>query len=186
MQVSAVLNQNSFDVRWCALRRPVAGDAPYTLRKWLLDKGSLTQHLVRASQGDFRVEVMRQAWSRPTRSEALALGIPPREICLIREVQLIGRAEPWVYARSIIPVTTLTGRQRRLKALGNRSLGTVMFRDPSMRRGPLQVSKLRLGNNESVWARRSVFHLANKPLLVAEVFLKGSDPFSGTSARPND
>ncbi|MBQ0757767.1 MAG: chorismate lyase [Amphritea sp.] len=169
--IPAALNQNSFDTRWYTLRRPAAPDAPNVWRKWLLDSGSLTRHLMQASNGDFRVEVVRQLWHRPTRSEALALGISPRQMALIREVQLIGLGQPWVFARTIIPATTLTGKQRQLNTLGNRSLGTVLFRDPTMRRGPLQISKLRLSNNETVWARRSVFRLANKPLLVAEVFL---------------
>lgn len=169
--IPAALNQNSFDVRWYTLRRPAAPDAPNIWRKWLLDRGSLTQHLLQASNGDFKVEVVRQLWAQPTRSEALALGISPRQIALIREVQLVGLGQPWVFARTIIPVTTLTGKQRELNFLGSRSLGTVLFRDPTMRRGALQISRLKLKSGEAVWARRSVFQLANKPLLVAEVFL---------------
>lgn len=171
MPIPAALNQNSFDSRWYTLRRPATADAPHIWRKWLLDSGSLTRRLLQASNGHFRVEVVRQLWQRPTRSEALALGMSPRQIALIREVQLIGHEQPWVFARTIIPATTLTGKQRQLNTLGNRSLGTVLFRDPTMRRGPLQISKIRLSGNETVWARRSVFRLANKPLLVAEVFL---------------
>ena len=171
MPIPAALNQNSFDVRWYTLRRPAATDAPPEWRKWLLDPGSLTQRLINASQGDFRVEVVRQLWGRPTRSEARALGIPPRQLALIREVQLIGNGQPWVFARTIIPASTLTGKQRKLNYLGNRSLGSVLFRDPTMRRGALQVNRLNLTTGETVWARRSVFYLSNKPLLVAEVFL---------------
>ena len=171
MPIPAALNQNSFDTRWYTLRRPAAPDAPYNWRKWLLDSGSLTQHLLNASRGDFRVEVVRQQWGRPTRSEARELGIPQRQIALIREVQLIGNGQPWVFARTIIPASTLTGSQRELNYLGCRSLGTVLFKDPTMRRGQLQISKLYLNTGETVWARRSVFRLADKPLLVAEVFL---------------
>lgn len=171
MPVPAALNQNSFDVRWYSLRRPSATDAPPQWRKWLLDPGSLTQRLVRASQGNFRVEVVRQEWGRPTRSEAKALGIPTRQRVLIREVQLIGNGQPWVFARTIIPASTLTGKQRKLNSLGNRSLGSVLFSDPTMRRGALQISRLQLITGATVWARRSVFRLSNKPLLVAEVFL---------------
>lgn len=171
MPIPAALTQNSFDVRWYTLRRPAATDAPLIWRKWLLDSGSLTQRLIDLSQGDFRVEVVRQGWSRPTRSEAKALGIPTRQLALIREVQLIGKGQPWVYARTVIPASTLTGKQRQLNAIGNRSLGSILFTDPTMKRGPLQVSKLKLTTGETVWARRSQFQLSDKPLLVAEVFL---------------
>ena len=158
-------------IRWYTLRRPACTDAPLHWRKWLLDPGSLTQRLVNASQGNFRVEVIRQGWYHPTRSEAKALGMRPRQLAIIREVQLIGNGQPWVFARSVIPATTLTGKQRELNFIGSRSLGTILFRDPTMRRGPLQISRLKLRDGDAAWARRSLFYLSEKPLLVSEVFL---------------
>lgn len=169
--IKAVLTQKNFDTRWVSFRRPYQQVAPAEWRSWLSDSGSLTQRLVKLSQGNFRVEVVRQGWMRPTRSEAQALGMDHRQFALVREVQLIGNDQPWVFARSIIPAATLTGRQRQLKLLGNRSLGSLLFTDPSMQRGPLQISKLQLKDKRQVWARRSVFKLSGKPLLVAEVFL---------------
>ncbi|WP_241235068.1 chorismate--pyruvate lyase family protein [Amphritea opalescens] len=165
------LNQNRFATRWHALQRPATTDAPRIWRKWLLDKGSLTQHLINASNGHFRVEVVRQQWGQPSLAEAKALNIPTRQKVLIREVQLLGYNQPWVFARTIIPASTLTGKQRKLHALGTRSLGSVLFRDPTMKRSPLEISRIPLSNGETTWARRSLFYLANKPLLVAEVFL---------------
>ncbi len=172
MPISRLLTQPNFDTRWSSLRRPSMTQAPQVWRSWLTDSGSLTKRLIELSDGDFRVEVVRQGWQRPTRSEAKALGMGSREKALIREVQLIGNDQPWVYARTIIPATTLTGRHRTLKLLGNRSLGSLLFSDRSMRRGPLQISRLKLSDDKTpVWARRSLFYLADKPLLVCEVFL---------------
>ncbi|WP_417225915.1 chorismate--pyruvate lyase family protein [Amphritea sp.] len=165
------LNQNRFDTRWYAFNRPATTAAPRIWRKWLLDRGSLTQHLIHASDGDFKVNVLRQYWGRPSRMEALALKISTRQKVLIREVQLLGHNHPWVFARTIIPASTLTGKQRKLHTLGSRSLGSVLFRDPTMKRDPLEISRLQLSDGEIAWARRSVFYLSNKPLLVAEVFL---------------
>ncbi|PIE25195.1 MAG: chorismate--pyruvate lyase [Neptuniibacter caesariensis] len=171
MPIKAALTQQSFDTRWTFLRRPFEQVTPQAWRTWLTDSGSLTQRLVRLSKGDFRVEVIRQGWFRPTRSEALELGINARQFTLVREVQLVGNDQPWVFARSIIPAQTLTGRQRQLRMLGNRSLGTLLFTDPTMRRAPLQISRLKTRDQCQVWARRSVFFLSDKPLLVSEVFL---------------
>lgn len=168
---TTALTRQSFDTRWTTLRRSYHQVAPTEWYSWLTDSGSLTQRLVKLSQGNFRVEVVRQGWMRPTRSEAKALNMHSRQFALAREVQLIGKGTPWVYARSIIPAQTLTGRQRQLRMLGNRSLGSLLFTDPSMRRGPLQISCLRLQDERKVWARRSVFYLSGKPLLVCEVFL---------------
>jgi len=169
--IKAALTEQSFDTRWLSLRRPFQQAVPKAWRSWLTDSGSLTQRLVKLSHGDFRVEVVRQGWFRPTRSEANALNMCHRQFALVREVQLIGQGQAWVYARSIIPAKTLTGSQRQLRMLGNRSLGSLLFTDKTMRRDPLQVSQLRLLDKQQVWARRSVFYLSNKPLLVSEVFL---------------
>lgn len=171
MPIKSALTQQSFDTRWLSLRRPFQQAVPQIWRTWLTGDGSLTQRLIKLSAGDFRVEVVRQGWCRPTRSEAIALNIDHRQFALIREVQLIGCGRAWVFARSIIPAQTLTGAQRQLRMLGNRSLGSLLFTDPTMRRGPLEVSRLRLADKQDVWARRSVFYLSEKPLLVSEVFL---------------
>jgi len=42
---------------------------PAGLEDWLLDRGSLTSRLVKASEGAFRVRVLRQGWGRPLYSE---------------------------------------------------------------------------------------------------------------------
>jgi len=169
--IPAALSQQQFNTRWLALRRPSQRQAPLQWRDWLMDSGSLTQRLVQLSGGNFRVEVLNQRWAIPTASERKALGMRSRQKALIREVQLIGNDQAWVYARSILPATTLTGRQRLLAQLGSRPLGQMLFQDPTMQRGPLQISQLRLHNGDTAWARRSVFTLADKPLLVCEVFL---------------
>jgi chorismate--pyruvate lyase len=169
--IASALTALNFDVRWISLRRVTRLHAPQCWQRWLTDRASLTQHLIRASEGDFQVEVVRQGWGRPTRSEALTLGIPMRQLALIREVRLIGNQQVWVYARSIIPASTLTGQERQLNHVGNRSLGTILFSDPTMHRGPLQISRLKLSDQQEVWARRSKFFLSGKPLLVCEVFL---------------
>ncbi|MBY4676535.1 chorismate--pyruvate lyase family protein [Marinobacterium arenosum] len=171
MPIPTALTQQQFNTRWHSLRRPSQLQAPLQWRRWLTDPGSLTQRLISKSKGDFRVEVIRQQWDLPTRSELRALGMRNRERALVREVQLIGCGTPWVYARSIIPASTLTGRQRILAQLGTTPLGQLMFRDPTMRRGPLQIAQLKLADNGHAWARRSLFYLAGKPLLVCEVFL---------------
>lgn len=145
---------------------------PSHWRPWLADAGSLSQRLQRAAGGEFRVRVLSERWQSPTADEARALGISPRRRALIREVELLGRqGEPWVFARTVIPATTLTGVERRLLQLGSRSLGSYLFRDPSLERAPLRACRLEDRRHQHYWARRSVFRLHGKPLLVCEVFL---------------
>ncbi len=145
---------------------------PAHWRAWLYDSGSLSQRLQRAAGGEFSVRVLSECWQYPNADEARALGISPRRRALIREVELLGRnAEPWVFARTVIPATTLTGVERRLLRLGSRSLGSYLFRDPSLERAPLRACRLQDSGGQHYWARRSVFRLHHKPLLVCEVFL---------------
>ena len=152
--------------------------APRHIRPWLKDTGSLTKRFQQVSHGHFQVELLRQHIDRPHICEARALGIKPHLHCLVREVLLKGANQPWVYARSIIPLTTLKGRLLRFKNLANRSLGELLFKDPSIQRRAMQysafksltIAEMTYKNN---WARRSVFLLGGKPLLVNEVFLQG-------------
>lgn len=122
------------------------------------------------------------------------LGLPAREVVLVREVILWGCGQPWVFARSIVPLTTLSGRYRFLRHLGSQPLGELLFNDPTMRRGKfelmqsniselntteLNIAKLSpaptatcaLAPETNIWGRRSVFYLSDKPLLVGEFFL---------------
>ena len=149
-------------------------------RSWLLDQGSLTKRLIQASGGDFQVRKLFQGWQRPTRSEAQCLGLEPRQLALVREVELICKGVPWVYARSVFPQHTLTGRLRSLKKLDTRPLGALLFSNPTMERTHFEIAALsnkRLQNYFSeqsegfAWGRRSLFFLDEKPLLVAEIFL---------------
>ena len=150
------------------------------LRSWLLDKGSLTAKLIEHSRGEFRVQVLRQIHARASRTEAQALGITMRQLCLIREVVLLGRNQPWVFARSVLPLCSLTGNLRHLRKQGNRPLGAFLFNQPTMVRSSIALSAISrhhayvpatLLGDETAWGRRSIFYVNGKPLLVSEVFL---------------
>ncbi len=143
---------------------------PAPVRDWLREPGSLTARLVREAGGDFRVVLLAQYWGRPAPEEARRMGLAPGRYALIREVALLGRGEPWVRARSVLPVTSLVGPGRRLRKLGTRSLGHLLFRDPTLHRGPIEIARLQQAEGP-VFARRShlVFH--GRPVLVAECFL---------------
>jgi len=154
------------------------------LRDFLLDPGSLTKKLQTASGGRFEVEVIRQELALPSRSEARLLGIPRRQRALIREVYLRGRNTRWVFARSIIPLATMTGRLRTLRQLDNRPLGALLFSDSTMTRDPMEIGHFTPGDrskalcdiHDRIWGRRSLFYLDSKPLLVSEFFLPAFKP----------
>jgi len=170
--------------RWKPNRHYLRAQIPRPICNWLLDTASLTLRLQQLCSGKFRVRVLSQVSGRPTQDEARALGMRPDGKAIIRQVQLLCDGQAWVYARTIIPVTSLRGRLRRLAHLGTRPLGGMLFADPGMRRDIVELACIRKGQAlhgqvtrgmrskpDCVWGRRAVFRIAGKPLLVTEVFL---------------
>lgn len=146
---------------------------------WLFDASSLTARLVALCGKSFSVQVLSQQWQVIDAEEAAAMALNNASSALVREVLLCCENQPLVYARTVIPVTTLRGAQRRYSNLGNRPLGAMLFADRTMRREEVQVAVLSASHQanqysnsgERVWGRRSVFRVAGKPLLVSEYFL---------------
>ena len=172
--------------RWYSPAQITAGQIPSGLRARLLDQGSLTQRIIDSCPGRFRVQVLGQYRLRPELSERSVLSMGCHDIAFIREVRLLCDERPWIFARSVIPQTTLTGPQRRLARLGNRPLGAILFADRTMRRSPVQLTHLEPGHTlhahavagigdrfGDFWGRRSLFFVGGKPLLVSEFFLPG-------------
>ncbi len=169
MTSSNTLSPSRQTPHWRTLRR--AALLPNNLRPWLTHRGSLTRLLRRASGNQLSVRVLHQGWGRPRADEARLLHLRSRQWVLIREVELSGQGEPWILARTLIPMRTLRGANRQLLHLGTRPLGDLLFQVPTLRRAPLQFARLRALDGQTLWARRSLFQLHHAPLLVSEVFL---------------
>jgi len=169
---------------WRAADNMLRSTLPRRLIVWLYDPASLTLRLQQASGGDFRVQVLSQGRQRPLLNERLALGMGHHEYGMVRQVLLICKGEPWVYARSVIPARTMSGAGRQLSMRGNRPLGAFLFANNSVVREPMEIACVHpdemiyddavagLGlKQQKVWGRRSVFRFEQKPLLVSEFFL---------------
>lgn len=154
-----------------------AGAGAY--RHWLQTDDSLTKRL-QAAFADFKVTKVSQYWAHPLPDEAALLGLRPDQAALIREVWLQSDATPLVFARSVLPRSSLRGAWRDLDGLGARPLGAVLFADNQVSRTPLSYCKLsrlhpiskRIGL-PGLWARRSVFVRSGRRILVTETFLPG-------------
>lgn len=155
---------------WLALTPMPHSLLPVPWRNWLLDKGSLTLNLKNLAPGRFSVKLLNSLFTRASLSEANALNIPPRQMVYVREVALCIDEKPVVLARSVIPRTTLTGAEQQLLLLNNKPLGEYLFTHKKMARSNVEV-KQGYADQRPVWARRSIFRLNNKPLLVNEYFL---------------
>lgn len=171
---STVRNAPSTESRPFILWRPAAAwrpamSAPWW--QWVASTDSLTARLVAAAEGDFRVRLLDQRLDRPRRDEALALGIPLGQCVWRREVALCAGGRPWVVARSVAPLAQLRGQ--RLGRLGERSLGSWLFRQPDLERGPIEVTRAPppFHGERGPWGRRSRFRHGRFTVLVQEFFL---------------
>ncbi len=138
-------------------------EIPEHVSKWLLDSQSLTYKL-KDKYSDFKVNVLSQEQNSPYKCELKLLGSSTNLNIIVREVELIGSQKPVVNARSLIPLTDDT---RDILKIGSRPLGEILFNDPEIKRGHLEV-----GSFNNSWARRSTFTIGKTTLLVTEIFLE--------------
>jgi chorismate--pyruvate lyase len=175
----------TIEPHWSEWSRHRFAGVPAGYQDWLRDQGSLTRRVLQTcGGGDFRVRLMHQGWMRPLYSEGQVLRLRRGGATLIREVELLCDQSPWVFARTVIPATSLKGSARRLASLGERPLGAVIFSDPKVRRGMTQLARLLPRHPlfaaatvhvetkpKELWGRRTLFYLSGRPILVNEIFL---------------
>lgn len=159
-------------------------DIPEELLFWLRDAKSLTYHLKELSKGQFSVDLLSYGKKRPLRDERNLLGLSEYGNAFVRQVRLLCAGQAVVFARTVIPEDTLSGKYRLLTRLGTRPLGELLFSDKSMVRSCVEVAAFPVNDRlfrgvdfdrgegiTTLWGRRSVYYLENKPLLVSEFFL---------------
>ena len=149
---------------------------------WLSEYGSMTELLMLAGLSPLKVKVEFSAHQIPNPEEQLFLKLAQRRWPFVREVMMYVDNEPWIFGRSIIPNDTINGIGGRLKLLGNKPLGKVLFDDKSTERLFIEVAKIskvhylypqNFGPEppDYLWARRSLFCFRRLPIMVQEVFL---------------
>jgi len=168
-------------LNWCRQKLCLTRNLNKEIKSWLFDSGSLTARLINGCDNGFSVRLLSVRRATPTPDEKEALGLAARSQAVIREVLLLCNDEPVVYARTVIPVSSLRGALRGLALLGNRPLGAVLFSDKSMLRKPVEVTSVSADHKcyqwmqykgaEKIYGRRSVFVLKGEELLVSEFFL---------------
>ena len=168
-------------LKWCRREQYLTSRVPAEFKLWLYDDSSLTAKIIDTCAGKFRVEVLSEVRTTPTPDEIQALGLRHRSHAIIRQVLLYCDDKPWVYARSVIPMTTLIGPLRRLSKLGNKPLGAILFSNKRIIRSHMEITRLTSEHpcygwtghvgNELIPGRRSIFSLYKKTVLVSEFFL---------------
>lgn len=178
-------DRSIIEPHWLEAHRYRLANIPAGFQAWLQDQGSLTRRVLQTcGEREFRVRLQYQGWGRPLYSEGKVLRIRRGGATLIREVELLCDSSPWVFARTLIPATSLKGSARRLAKLGEKPLGAVLFSDSKVRRGITQLARLQPRHPlfvaatihleekpKELWGRRTLFYLSGRPILVNEIFL---------------
>jgi chorismate--pyruvate lyase len=166
-------------------RNAGAVGAEPAMRDWLSTSGSLTARLVAHSES-FRVRRLHQKVALSSLEEAGAIGLPRRERVWEREVLLLCDGVPAVFGHTVVPMSATASDWPLFSALGEQSLGSTLFHDPKVQRGPLEFARLRSGhpllarirtalgadvNATDFHARRCVYRRHQGLLMVTEVFL---------------
>ena len=170
--------------RWLRPAQILKNSINPQILSWLSDEGSLTRRMKAYCPEQFSVALLAEEWVLPDQSESILLGIPMSQRVLLRQVHLKCDQSLCVYARSVIPLSTLQGKHRRLQYLGTKPLGEYLFASPNLERSKVEWSKLTPSSNlyqiaipdktaakQDIWGRRSLFKIDKKPLLVSEFFL---------------
>ncbi len=160
----------------------IPGMAP-AYATWMHDHGSLTRR-IQQNCVQFQVRNIFTGLSMASIDETSVLQLPRRQHIYTRDVFLYADGKPVVYAHSVVAARHLRGAWHTLQHLGSRSLGTLLFTHPLVKRAPLRYRSLKAGHllyrqaiqlldtsPAQLWARRSLFTLHGAPLLVTEVFL---------------
>ncbi len=154
------------------------------MRAWLTEAGSLTARLI-AHSAHFRVHRIRQLSGLVGRDEQRILQLPRQVQVHQRDVVLECDGRPVVFAQSCVPFSATASDWPIFSRLGERSLGSILFGDPLVWRGPLQFARLSrrhplfvqletvLGrqDNLTLFARRCLYRRRYGVLLVSEIFL---------------
>jgi chorismate--pyruvate lyase len=154
--------------RWIPLAQSSL-DASSEWWDWVTDPGSLTSRLKEKSVGDFKVDVVDEQWlfDLPRDLRVLFGPVAENHRFWSRKVVLSGGGQPWIKAHTILPEHSLESPLGEVMGLSEKPLGEFLFNHPELIRSEMDVTLVGSGT----WARRSLFYLFSKPVLVAEFFL---------------
>lgn len=145
---------------------------PTELLPWLTVDGSLTAVLEIKAGQPLRVERTFEGYRSMSLIQKRQLGVQGAMLgrpmlAWVREVELYGNDEqPWVKAQSIFPISSLTGRARRLQQLKGTPIGYVLFK----RSRTLPNQRLIQQTSEG-WQRQTRYDWYGRKLMISEIFL---------------
>jgi len=154
--------------QWCAAEHGVSA----TMVGVLTVTGSLTRFVERHHRMHLEVQLHDQMVDKASAGEAEILACDPLVPVLRRNVSLLHRGAVMFDAESILPLDTLPTDLMQDLQEGNKPLGNLLLdRGLSLSRSDLSVARIKQGDLDGRWARRSVLRSeSGTRALVIEVF----------------
>ena len=134
---------------------------------WLNEPGSITSRI--KSFSNFRLKLLRDGPGEVNAAED-DLIISNYKENNIREVVLFSDEEPFIYAKSILPLETI---RLGLGALGNlkeNPLGDILFSNPEIKKKYMLFAKFE-SNKRIFYGRKGIYTVKGYPFSVCEIFL---------------
>ena len=111
------------------------------VQEWLLYRPSMTERLLQHCD-DFAIEVLSTQQCKPQHDDAKYLAVDKQQQVYQREVHIYCDQQPWVYGRTVAPLTSLKGQLSDITTLNEKPLGKLLFSLPDINRSPFEITYL--------------------------------------------
>lgn len=169
------------EIGWQKVSAQPRGGCTSSQWQLLVSTDSLTKRLRFLSNHQTQIKLLKTVMAQPSTEESDLIG-KGQPVWVRESIHLFQQKTPWVWARVLIPETTLANTGIEIHS--DQPLGDTLFQDPQLQRTHLAITALSPDHHyyqqithylevrpEIIWARRSLLWFKQHPLYIAEVFL---------------
>ena len=139
-----------------------------SILSWLLESGPITNR-IKLSQ-EFELELLNDEIDEISKEEELFLN-SVSETFRVRRVILLGNKTPVVYAKSVIPTSTIENGLSSLGKIGNAPLGDILFTPGVFTKLEMVCASFLSKEKNVYWGRKIKYSVNSEPISVMEIFL---------------
>ena len=139
-----------------------------SILSWLSESGPITNR-IKLSQ-KFELELLNDEIDEISKEEELFLNSFSQTF-RVRRVILLGNNTPVVYAKSVIPSSTIENGLSSLGKIGNAPLGDILFTPGVFTKLEMVCASFLSKEKNVYWGRKIKYSVNSEPISVMEVFL---------------
>ena len=139
-----------------------------SILSWLSESGPITNRIKLSEE--FELELLNDEIDEISKEEELFLN-SVSETFRVRRVILLGNNTPVVYAKSVIPSSTIENGLSSLGKIGNAPLGDILFTPGVFTKLEMVCASFLSEEKNVYWGRKIKYSVNSEPISVMEVFL---------------